>query len=110
MNLEAIFQRVPVAFCTVLIKREFMPTAALALEESAVSMASLAAIVFMSPREAENFVLNLARQGIVTGQHLGVADMMHGPLVDCVGIEYVWEQDAFPPSWTAFRVPSGSPD
>jgi hypothetical protein len=108
--IEEAFQRVPISFYTVLVKREFLPRGTLRVAESSKSTRSLAAFVFMAANEAEDFVESLTGEGVTPGEHLGAADMMHGPLVQCDGVEYVWDKQTIPPCWTAFRVPSNSPD
>ena len=109
-NIAEAFECVPIAFCSVLVKREFMPPDELYVGESSRSTSSLAVFVFMSPQEAERFVDVLVRHELIPHQHIGVADVMLGPVIDCDGIEYVCEEQQIPPSWTAFRVPEDAPD
>ncbi len=104
------FEQVPIAFVTVLVKREFLPRFGIGNAESDRSTSLLAAFVFMDGGEAERFVVTLGQHGIIPGDHVGMADMMHGPMIKCDGIEYVRDDERIPPAWAAFRFARNSVD
>lgn len=101
---QNMIARVHIAFFTVLVKREAIADVDCGLAQSPQSTATLAAYTFMSADDAERFVSVLAALGLVIGQQVGVANMIHGPLLPCAGLEYIREGDSFVCSWAAFRT------
>ncbi|MDE2563247.1 MAG: hypothetical protein KGL48_13475 [Sphingomonadales bacterium] len=66
----------------------------------------------MSTGDVEFVLEELNEVDVVPGQDLAVADMVHGPLLQCPGLTFACEEDEFAPRWSVnvSREPRATPD
>ena len=62
---------------------------------------ALRAVVCMSGGDMESLLERFQSFGLTTGEDIAVADMMHGEMLPCAGIEFLDASADFPPQCVA---------
>lgn len=70
---------------------------------------ALFGLLRMSDRDVDDLLAQLSRDGLLPGEAVGMADMVHGAMIECPGIVFTCGNEHLIGSWSVNAIPKASP-